>query len=637
MFFKKVIFLCLLLASLNGVAQIPDITQEERQERTGSSILDDTTRQVYGPTTSEYTYLRNIKFNTPEYWVIDTTVIDWHQTQFQYPSRFNNTYVDLGNIGTAMHSIYPRPSEVIGASSGFTLYDVYAYDLDWIKYYNTKSPYSKFKIIWGGQGRSMTEVSYTRNINERSNIFFDYRGLFIDKQIGRAGRGDRNAQGINYMLGGNYSSKNGKYAIYGNFTRTRHSVEEIGGVQVDDINDTEAYFDDNRQPNLRDAQTIELRTNYQIYQEYKLREGLQFYHEYNRFKQQNDFSTVTGNDAFFGDVIEIDTLEKNRSKIVYRQHEAGVKGDFGKGFYNFYYKLKDIDFGYTFLSGDTVGVETNPLENYVGFNLRFGNDSVSYVRAFGEYLLEGNFRLGGSIRNNWIEAEGSTSLTQPSFIQQAYLGRHDLWVNNFDDPITTKVKGNLNLSLGAFKLRPKASYSLLSNYIYFRETDLEADRSLEPVQASSDISVLTGEVELSIDFLKNMNFNTELIYTNVSGGSADAIRVPEFLANAQIYYARISFGGNLNWQLGFDLHWKSAYFANGYDPAIMQFYVQDRFEVPEYPVVDVFFNAKMNRGRFFFKYNNLYELINGTGYFTVPGYPGQSSILDFGFDWSFYD
>jgi len=636
-FLRRAILVILIAGSVQAIAQIPDIGEKEQQERRGSSILDDSTKQIYGPTTSSYTYLGNIKYNKPQYWNIDTAILDWHR--FQYPLRFNNTYLDLGNIGTAIYSIYPLAPDIIGASSGFNLYDVYDRGADQIKYYDTKSPYSRFFIIWGGQGRSLTEATYTRNINERSNFFFDYRGLFIDKQIGRSGRGDRNVQGINYHFGGNYGTKDGRYQLYGNFRRNRHSVEENGGVLVEDANDLDLFFDDNRQPSLQDAQTIELRTNYQLYHQFKLREGFQLYHEFNHYKQQNDFISIEANDLYFDTEFEVDSIPiKDRSNMSYTQNEVGVKGDFGKSFYSFYYKVKEIDFDYKFLDGDTVGVETNLLENYVGATLRFGNDSVSYIEAYGEYLLDGNFKLGGSIRNNWFEAEGSTALTQPTFIQQAYLGRYDLWTDtDFDNPVTTRVKGRFNLLLGPVSIRPAASYTLLNNYIYFRRPLSEEPRDLGPVQAPSSISVLTGEARLSVDFLKHMNFNAEVIYSNVSGGSADAVRLPDILANAQVYYSRISFGGNLQWQFGFDVHWKSAYFANAYDPAIMQFYVQDEFELPEFPVVDVFINGKINRGRFFFKYNNLYELFNGTGYFTAPGYPGQSSILDFGVDWSFYD
>lgn len=625
-----------ILGSAGAFAQIPNLGEEEQEERRGSSILDDSTKQVYGPTTSSYTFLPNIKYNKPHYWHIDTAILDWHR--FQFPLQFNNTYQDLGNIGTAMSPIFPVAPSVIGASPGFSLYDIYATHSDEVKYYDTKSPYSRFKIIWGGQGRSVTEASYTRNINPRSNFFFDYKGLFIDKQIGRSGRGDRNVQGINYSFGGNFGTKDGRYQAYGNFRRNNHSVDDYGGVLVEDVNATELFFDDDRQPNLTDAETIELRRNYQLYHQFKVREGFQVYHEFNHSSQQNDFITVEANDAFFDEIIEIDTLARNRSKMVYSQQEAGVKGDFGKSFYNFYYKIKNIDFDYRFLDGDTVGVETDRLENYVGARLRFGNDSISFIEAYGEFLLDGNFKLGGSIRNSWFEAEGSTALSQPSFMQQAYLGRHDLWTDtNFDNPVTTQVKGRFKLALGPMAVQPGASYTLLNNYIYFREGTSGEPRDLGPAQAGSAISVLSGDVALGVNFLNHMHFNAQVIYSNVSGGSADAVQLPDIFTNSQLYYKRISFGGNLDWQLGFDIHWRSDYFANGYDPAIMQYFVQESFEVPAFPVIDIFFNGKINRGRFFFKYSNLYELFNGTGYFTVPGYPGQSPILDFGFDWSFYD
>jgi hypothetical protein len=31
------------------------------------------------------------------------------------------------------------------------------------------------------------------------------------------------------------------------------------------------------------------------------------------------------------------------------------------------------------------------------------------------------------------------------------------------------------------------------------------------------------------------------------------------------------------------------------------------------------------------------QAITGEGWFPTPYYPGQSNVVDFGFDWSFYD
>ncbi len=117
----------------------------------------------------------------------------------------------------------------------------------------------------------------------------------------------------------------------------------------------------------------------------------------------------------------------------------------------------------------------------------------------------------------------------------------------------------------------------------------------------------------------------------------DAIQVPEIMANIQLSYANIFFNDNFDFHTGVDVHWRSAYYPNGYDPAIRQFYVQTTEKSEFYPIVDIFLNAKIKRGRIFFKYHNLLQAFTKTAYLITPGYPGQANIFDFGFDWSFYD
>ncbi|HKZ36962.1 MAG TPA: putative porin, partial [Chryseolinea sp.] len=94
---------------------------------------------------------------------------------------------------------------------------------------------------------------------------------------------------------------------------------------------------------------------------------------------------------------------------------------------------------------------------------------------------------------------------------------------------------------------------------------------------------------------------------------------------------------------GVDIHYKSAYYPLGYDVPIQQFYVQEEItdvafkKAPAFPLIDIFFSARIKRGRIFFKYNNLIQAFTKQGYLPTPRYPGQRNIIDFGFDWSFYD
>lgn len=638
----KILISLLFFATVGTLqAQIIDVGEEKEEDRKGSGILDDTTKQVYGPTTTSYIYQHNLKYNSPDTFTIDTTIFNMHK--YQYLAQQDYKAQDLGNIGTATQPVFYNPPATIGRRSGFSLYDNFMINSDEAKYYNTKSPYSRFYIIWGGQGRAITEATYTRNIDARSNIGFDFKGFFIDKQVQRSGRGDRRTRGTHYTFYGNYMTKNGKYKLLGNFVRGKHNVNEYGGIF---INDDEPlllqYFDDNREGILDNAQTQELRTNYHLYHQYELTNYIQLYHEFDRYKQQNDFiDQLTQDDSTYFDFIVVDSTDvKDRSKMVYIQNEVGIKGDIGPTFYNIYYKVRDVSFRYKYLDLDTVGnIDGEVLESYGGANLRFGNDSTRYISAYGEYLVGGNFKLGGEIVTDWFEAYGSTASYMPSYIHQAYRGSHDVWTNDFESLIVTTLGGEIKLKIGDLYLRPGLKNQLISKYIYFASTEeTEANpQTVLPEQAGADINLLMPQFRFDMVFWKRFHFKLDAIYTIISGASADAISIPDLYAHGQLYYHSIDFDGNLEWMFGVDGYYKSSYYADGYDPAIMNFYRQNYFEVESYPIIDVFLDAKINRGRFFLKYNNLYDLMSDTGYFTTPEYPGQSSIFDFGFNWAFYD
>ena len=90
-------------------------------------------------------------------------------------------------------------------------------------------------------------------------------------------------------------------------------------------------------------------------------------------------------------------------------------------------------------------------------------------------------------------------------------------------------------------------------------------------------------------------------------------------------------------QIGFDIHWQSAYFAKDYDPVTQQFYLQNDFEIPSYLLADLFVSFKVKRIRWFFKMTNVLQNVEADGYFTTPYYTGQKRTLDFGVNWMFFD
>jgi hypothetical protein len=625
-------FLSLLALVYNARAQ------EEDTPRRGSRIIDDTTKQIYGPTTSGFFYEDEVFLNQKKIYVIDTLIRDFHHfTPYQATDYI---WQDLGNIGTASRPIFYQVPEYIGVNPGFEVYDLY-----WlgrrIRHFDTKSPYTNLKVSLGGKGRSITDVSFARNINPRWNFGFNFHGLFIDKQIQRQGKGDRNARGTYYDIFTSYQSRDSTYTLFFNFARNRHRVAEFGGVLVGEEYDRSEFFQQNARRVLTQAESGELRMNLHLFHQYEIGRALQVYHKFDRSRQGNDFIDVPASaPPGYYEHTEIDSADTfDRSRFVTVRNEAGIKGNLLKLFYNGYYAIRNFNMDYKYLDSDTLHVRTSGAEHYIGGRMMLNLDSVMTLSGRVELMDNGNFRIEGELQSRWLEASIKQNQYEPGFLQQAYRGSHNVWNNNFSPVNVTQLNGYLHYRTGSFHLSPGITFTRMNNYVFFNQ-DTSRLQHVMPVQSSGSHVVFSPELRLSLNLLRHVSFRTRAIYTSLLENSDNAMQVPELFVNAQLAYENIHFGGNLEVHTGVEVHWQSAYNALGYEPATQQFYVQDPrivFRSNAYPLMDVFLNAKIKRGRIFLKYHNVFQLITGDGYFPTPYYPGQSNVLDFGFDWSFYD
>jgi hypothetical protein len=625
---RRLVFtFCLLLYALSSFAQ------QQPGPRRGSRVIDDTTKQIYGPRTSHFFFERDVFFNNKQLFQIDTLIRNFHQWNFIQSNR--NAYQDLGNIGTAIQPIYYQTPEVIGARSGAHVYDLY-WDSENVKYYNTRSPYSNMKVILGGKGRSTTRATFARNINPGWNVGFTYRGLYIDKQILRRGKGDRTTRSHYYDAFTSYQSKDSSYQLFANIRRMYHRVNEFGGVVVQGEDSSFAeYFAANARPWLAQAESNDLRMNFHLFHQYAFGKGFQIYHIGDRYRQRNVFLNIRDpqSDEFFGFI----NIDRDSSKDVFRfkafRNEVGIKGKLAKLFYNGYAAIRHIN--QTMNHG---WVKTTDNESYLGGRIGIQLDSINRVNGWLEVNDKGHFRVEGELRSKWVEARIKQLIYDPGFFSQDYLGAHHVWDNNFGNVSVTQANGYLHYRSSVIDFSPGFTFTRLSNYVFFDKTaDEPGVQHVMPVQSTGSQIIAAPELRLGFTFFRHLLLNNQVIYSNLIENADNAIRVPELFINTQLSYANIFFSGNLDMHAGVELHWKSKYYAPSYDPAIRQFYNQDEVQVAGFPLVDIFFSAKIKRGRVFFKYHNFVQAFTKQGYFITPYYPGQSNVLDFGFDWSFYD
>ncbi len=611
--------------------------------RAGSSILDDTTRNVYGPQTSRWTTEQELFENRPNYRPLDTVIANYHR--WTYVQRFNNFYKDLGVMGTALSPIFPvAPTTTIGANSGFTAYDPY-WTTEEPVYFDTKSPYTKMKIIWGGIGRAMTRIEFSRNINPRWNIGFNYRPILVDKQPQHQ-KGIRQTVSHYYDFFMTFKSKNDRYGLLFNFRRIRHRVNENGGL----ISPPEStIYDGNASPTMVSAQTEDYRRNIHLLQQYQLVKAFQIYHIADFTKQSNTFRQDTTKDSNkLFDYVEVDSVHNTDvSTLTSVQNEFGIKGNVGKLFYAGHMKIRTYEYTATYLNKGS-GVET-----YFGGQMSLAFDSLTKVSGSIEYLLPNYYRIEGRIQSPWLEGYFVNSQSKPGFMQSVYRGSHDYWVNSFSPVSATQAQAFLKFNAGNFQFWSGGTFNLLHNYVYFQEVDpipANKNQRVLPTQSAGFQSNLSPEIRMTVPLVSHVFLRPQAIYTIKPSNDDNVLQIPDLFVNVQLAYENMLFKNHLQMHAGVDVHYQSTYTPLGYDPAVQQFYVQkaDGAKLQDaYPLVDIFVNAKMRRARLFFKYHNLVQAFTKTGYIITPaypgtkypgqGYPGQSNVIDFGFEFLLFD
>jgi hypothetical protein len=618
--------------------------QPAEKSRTGSLILDDSTKNVYGPTTTMWMSERDYFTGQGRYRPLDTAIRDFHR--WMRVQQLDNMYHDLGNNGTAMNSIFPEAGET-GADPGYKAYSQYikAYDL---KVYDTKSPFTRMYFIWGSRGRAVTDAEYSRNITPKWNVSFSYRALLSDKLVLRQGKGDRQVIEHYYDIHSHYSTPKDFYKVRIKYQRIRHRVRENGGLIITSGDSTyNAYFDDQQvAPRLRVARNAEQINNVHLQHQLGPKQA-HVYHQFdfrrqvNWFRDELDLETLP--DEYF-DFIRLDSPKRSLDSVVFTtfSNQVGIKGNFGRQnqfFYNGYARLRSYEMFNWNMRADTLALPMKANELYTGGELQYAFDSLQYVTALAETLDGGYGRMLIAARTRWLDVNARRMVSKPTFLQTGYAGTFDLWENTFRRVTTTQAAAFAKVTVGPLFVAAGGTYTNFKNYIYFAERDTFPGTSQRvlPLQTSQDVTYATPEIRMDLTIIKRIHIRPRLLYTRMLNDADSVLRIPKYFFNGQLAFEDNLFKGKLEVQIGVDVHWHSAYRAMGYDLVNQTFYNQDKVTTPAYLLADIFFTAKMKRGRFFFKYYNAGQLLSGVGFMPTPYYRGAQNLLDFGIDMLLFD
>ena len=240
-----------------------------------------------------------------------------------------------------------------------------------------------------------------------------------------------------------------------------------------------------------------------------------------------------------------------------------------------------------------------------------------------------------------LAANGFIHRLNPSFYFRHYHSRHFWWDNDDMSKIFhSRVEGLFSYRKTHTTLR--VAFDEIKNYTYMAMSYGIADdysrmgNSVSARQYTGAISLLT--LSLSQDFrLGPVNWENVLTYQKSSEETVIPLPALNIYTNL---YLRFKLARVLKCDLGADARFFTKYYAPDYSPALGQFAVQEgenRIQVGNYPVVNVYANFHLKRTRFFVMMSHVNAGNGNRMYFFTPHYPLNQRIFRFGVSWNFFN
>lgn len=603
-----------------------------------SQILDDSTKQIYNIKTVGFFYEEDVLNNRKTLYHPDTTLEDFHLFDFKLKS--GNLYQDLGNFGTATKSIFYYPPAQIGRQLGITVFSPYAFDANRVHYFNTKSPYTNMNYIQANRGSSRLHFTHSQNITPQWNATIDVRRQSASKQYSSPQtREDRTLDSYAFMIHSNYESKNKRYVLLGNYNHFNHKSFELGGMLPS--NETQKYIPDDELGNetafkqtasyLTGAVAREIWNDTHIYQQYKLSNGFQIFHVFDRQKHKNfykdsQFRTDSTSLKYYfienGSLSSTDTLKQYLTYNLI-ENKFGVKGIYRGFAYRLHLRSRFYNLNDNIDAKGSIKLKNETIAG--GWANYYFPDSLR--RAFAEVELSA---LDFNVRSEYITPNVKAGLhiisSQPTLMDSQFQSKAINWSGNLENVFSSNLYGNLILRTGNFVFRPNGSYSFIKKYIYY-------DTKAKVAQTSLPAHIF--RVGLGIEYrIKRFLIANETYFT--SNSRKDFIRIPTLVNNTKIgiefIYAKV-----LHVSTGVEVYYRSAYKGDNYMPLTRQFFLQDVQNIWGKPSADVFADMKINRVRLFFKYANLPYGFTPNGYYVSSTYPSLRNTFIMGVNWPLFD
>ena len=591
------------------------------------TVLDDSTKTIYGMNTSRFMLKEDIIMGDTIYQSLDSSLINFEKV---YDDEKNlMTLQSLGNIGTPLHDIYNFYSNDFSIKSGLNSLDSYFFRSSSQKFYDTRSPLIDLSLFFGGNGRSIVDFVFSRNINENWNIGFDIHRISADKQIAATkAKGDKNINSSLFKLFAFHKSKDKKLTLYSDFVSFKHNILGTGGIDIDiESLPLDFFIYNDFETRLSQIENIEKRSRFNVLFNYKILNGLEVYNDlefYNQGLFYNDDNFVV-NSTYYENIFLNDSFTSDSVKLKTFNNRVGLKGSVKNLKYNIFANYRNIRFRYT-----TYSNSTSINRFYLGGNIGYFKNNIKIqgdlkIKSSGDYSLKGILNIG------LLNVSYYSSLHEPSIYLNRYSSNHHTWENDFKSSFINVLDSRLSLSNDNISFEPFLKIVSISDHIYISEDKV-------PIQFEDIIVNNQIGIDLKIRlFNKMINLDNKYTYSILSESSQNIINIPDHHNYSKLYYSGNWFKNTIPVQFGVNMYYRTKYYGNGYEPALQSYYVQNSFMLDNYLRYNLFFNMQIQNLRISLKMTHFNQFDKFDGYFVTPYYPGQKKVLDLGVRWYFFN
>ena len=216
------------MCCLSTKAQVPTTDQQFDTSRyqydsRGKLVKKDSTNQELqhrdafaDSITITYKYWDSTRTNK-----IDSSIDDFF-SRYPVPWYYN----DVGNFGSAAHSLLFTPLMKPGFDAGFHAYDVYLFTPENTKFFQTTRPYSETNYLLGSKREQLIELMHTQNRSRNFNVAFNFRAINSPGAYK-----NQSTNNSNIRINTTFQTDNKRYTNYLLFINNKIIVSENGGLK----------------------------------------------------------------------------------------------------------------------------------------------------------------------------------------------------------------------------------------------------------------------------------------------------------------------------------------------------------------------------------------------------------------------